>query len=215
MRRKHVRVSMLQRQIQVVAYLGMSRHRFAQPGRYLLGIGIHDAQPVEIGRGIQYLLDQVWQGVFESQVAAVGGGVLGNEDDLAGAGIDQMACFLGDVRHGPAVGGTLDGRNGAERTGRTAPVGDLQIGARALERALRFRLAAGQRRVTQEHRRRRVPIAPASQPADQVVDLLPAPGADDAIDSRHGLHQPFTPALRQTAGRHQQLVAAFALAQFA
>ena len=56
---------------------------------------------------------------------------------------------------------------------------------------------------------------PTAQPRNQVKDIHPASGADDAIQAGHLLHQGVAIALRQAAGRDHHLIRPLNLDQFA
>jgi len=120
-------MGMLQGEIQVVANGGQAGHSRNGPWADVLRIGVQDAQPVRSGCLRRERLEQSWQSVAQTQIAAPSRRVLRNEDDFAHALCGQFAGFAEDLlrRLGPLP--PLDQGDGTESTGSAASVGDLQI----------------------------------------------------------------------------------------
>ena len=200
---------MLQRHVQVGHDLLLAGHDLDQLVADVAGIGVHEPQPLEIVAGaIADGREQPGQTVGLAPVAAVVGGVLGHDHQFLGAGPHQAVDLVDDGFDGPAVQLALEGGDGAEGAGRVAAVGNLEIGAAALDRRARhgrFKIGV---RIAQQ--RVALKIAPARAAADalqQLQHLHPAPCAQQAVDLGHAFQHFVAVALGQAAGGDQDLVA--------
>ena len=99
------------------------QHLVAQEARE----GVHEAEP-GVGLDPGQRAQQGGQAQLAVVVAPVAGAVLGDQPDLARAGVQQLARLGHDVLHGPADLHAADVGDGAELAEVGAALGDLQVG---------------------------------------------------------------------------------------
>ena len=158
---------------------------------------------------------QIGQGIRRSQVAAVIGGVLGDQDDLLCALRHQVSRFGDESRRRPAAKLAFERRDRAESARCIAAVADLQISAARNHRRAEHCIGQGLFGIAEQC------IAPeralagaAPQPLDKGDDLHPAPRAQQAVDLRHFPDDPLAVPLGHAASGNQELARPFASGQF-
>ena len=83
---------MLEGDVEVVTDLRGIGHDVDQAGRDEAGVGVHQAQPVGARFGGEPL-EQSGEAVGVAPLGAVGGAVLSDEHDFAGAALDELLGF--------------------------------------------------------------------------------------------------------------------------
>ena len=214
MRYSVLRMGVLERHIQIRQNLFAGGHHLDQPVGDIAGIGVHDADPVHVWNGVGQLLQQDRQTILHPQVVTVIGRILGDQDQLAHAGIPQAARFVHDHGQGPRDSRSLDERDGAEGARTAAAIRDFEIGAGAGDRDAQGFMFVGTnsfgflRQVVQRLRMRTL-----AQVADHLHNIHPAARTQHPIDAGHLLNDFRAVALRQAACRDQDLVVPFPLGQ--
>ena len=211
MRAQRRGVGVLQRHIQVGQDLRVGGHHLDQPVGDVAGVGVHDADPIDLRGGLRPgCSSRCGQPIFHAQVVAVIGGILGDQDHLAHAHVLQAAGLGQDRLHRAADGGAFDQRDGAEGARAAAAIGDLQIGAGALHGdALRAMLVGAHRGSIRAGGRAAAGACARAELLDHVDNIHPAAGAQDAVDARHLAGNFSAVALGQAAGGDQHLPFAF------
>ena len=122
-----IRMSMLEREIEVMAHARIAGHDLDQARADVAWIGIHQPQPVQRWNRVQDRPDEAGQSIPLAAITAIGRRILGDQDDLFDILVDQFDGILHDRLQGPAGGGSLDKRDGTKGTGRTATICDLEV----------------------------------------------------------------------------------------
>ena len=209
-------MTVLERNVQIRQDLRGGGHRLDEFVGDIARIGIHEANPGNVGRGLGECLQQVRQAIPDAQIVTVVGCVLRDDDQFANAGLMQANGFRDDRLGRPAHVRALDLGDGTKGTGPATPIGDLEIGAGSLDRSSQYiaLIAAdcgGLIRQMIEWLR----MLATAQLAHKGDDIHPTAGADDAVDARHPFNDFLAIALGHAAGGDQQLVRAFQLGQVA
>ena len=211
---------MLQRDVEVVADLRDGRHRLHQRRRDEAGVGVHQPDPGQAGRLAREAFEQPRQPFPQTDVLAVGGGVLRDEHQLPDPRIGEPPRFQDQrVDGGAAEGAPLDAGDVAERAGARAAVGDLEVGAGPRRDAGRPRLRDVPRRAGPQRFDDRVPGLDAERRVDAGVLAADArrldlgPAADDqqpligalvALEARDGVGRLLLGRVDEAAGVDDQ-----------
>src|SRR5690606_5363153 len=150
-------------------------------------------------------LQKQGQTIFDSQVVAIVGGILRNEQDFLYSVLLQGARLSDHRFQRPADSSTFNQRNRAEGARPAAANRDFQIGASTLtsDTLHAFFIHADSRRLWQVIQRDRITVLAALAAVEllhQVDDIHPAACAEDAVDAGYLLDDHFTVALSQAAG---------------
>ncbi len=86
-------MGVLEGDVQVGQDLGIAGHHLDQPVADVAGVGVQDADPVDLWGREDQLLEQAGQPVFQAQVVPVIGRVLGDQNELAHAAVLEEARF--------------------------------------------------------------------------------------------------------------------------
>jgi hypothetical protein len=90
--------------------------------------GVEEADPAEGGIELVELLEELGESGLAVEIEAVGGEVLGDEDEFAGAVVGEGAGFGEDVFDGEGTERSADGGDGAEGAGAVAAFANFEVG---------------------------------------------------------------------------------------
>ena len=155
------------------------------------------------------LFKQLSQPIFHPQVVTIIGGILGDQDQLVYAQILEEARLLQDHIDRAAGKRAFDQRDGAEGAGTTAAIRNLQIGAATLpgDQLRSTFIAAHARRLRQVVER--FGVLARAELLDQIDNVHPTTGSQDAIDAGRLADNFGAIALGQAACSDQDLPFAF------
>ena len=194
---------MLQRQVDVLAYLRLLRNRRDEFIGEILRIAVEHTQPLDL-LDFHKLLQETRQGRLAVDVLAVIRRILSDEYDLPGA-LGGKACDLAlDVIHRSAAKASANQRNGTESAAMVAALGNLHISRidRRRQNTRRLRIVDNLILSCQDDAVARQSLT------HRLHDTVPCTRADDGVGLGHVVQKLLMIAFPETACDDERATAA-------
>ena len=120
-------IYVLEGYVEVVEDFFAGGNGFNEPVADARGVEIKQTNPAQAG-DFREFSEEIRQGVFDTEVSAVGGYILSDDVQLDGAGGDKFRCLGEDELLWLAAGNPSDGGDGAEGAVSAATLADSQVG---------------------------------------------------------------------------------------
>lgn len=114
--------AMLEGHVHVGDDVGEGGHGMGEAGGDAAGVGVHEADPRYVRDGFREAFEEGGEAISLAGIFAVGGGVLGDEDEFFDAGGGEPAGFVDEAFCGVGVHAAFDGGDDAEGAGTVAAV---------------------------------------------------------------------------------------------
>ena len=209
------RVGVLEGHVQVWDQWFVHRHRLDHPVGDVAGEGVHDPDPVHIWDGFDQFFEQDGQPFLHPQIMPVIGRILGDQDQLPDPLVAQGAGLVQNRVHRAADRGPFDERDGAKRARAAAAIGDFDIRAGPLHRrAQGFPFVHPHRNRFGREVVKGFRMFLATELGDDIHNVHPTAGAEQAVNARDALHHFHPVALGQASGGDEELPAPFVCGLF-